>query len=86
MIEMSDQLIDALAGVLATLVGRNQLAVESSNVSGRIAEFAPKLGILGSEMAVRFGQCGDGSLQSVEAVAAIGRFRPSPLFGLARFR
>ena len=90
---MRDQLIDTFAGILAALVGRNQLAVESSNASGGIAEVPPNLGVLGLEMAVRFGQGGDGSLQSVEAILeasvvefAIPRFRPSPLPGVGWFR
>jgi hypothetical protein len=90
LIEMRDQLIDALGCVLSTLIGRDELAVERSNAARGVGEFPSDFGVVGLETVVRSGQRGDGRLQSAEIVGAfldaIAWLRRRARIGRSRFR
>ena len=87
---MRNQLVNALGCVLATLIGRDELAVERSNAARGVSEFPPDLGVVGLETVVRSGQRGDGRLQPAEIVGAfldaIAWSRRRARIGRSRFR
>lgn len=71
LVEMRDQLVQALVRILTSLVCREQLGIERSDSSLAFFDVASKRRVLGDEIPVRIGQGRNRSLQPIE----IGDFR-----------
>ena len=71
---MSDQLIDALVGVLPPLVRGDQFRVEGPDTLSSLGERDPQPGIFLAEPAMRFGQRPDRALKSIKVAGFRGCF------------
>ena len=69
---MSDQLIDALVGVLSSLVGGDQFGVEGPDALPPLGERGPQPRIFSAEPVVRFGQRSDRALESIKVTGFRG--------------
>ena len=63
---MSDQLIDALVGVLPALVRGNQIRIERSNALSTLGERDSQSRIFLAELVVRFNQRRDRALEPIK--------------------
>jgi hypothetical protein len=66
LIEVSDQLIDALVGVLPALVRGNQIRIERSNALSTLGERGSQSRIFLAELVVRFNERCDRALESIK--------------------
>jgi len=66
LIEMGDQLIDALVGVLPPLVRRDQFSIEGANALPSLGERGPQARIFPAEPIVRFDQRPDRALEPIK--------------------
>jgi hypothetical protein len=66
LIEVSDQLVDALVGVLLPLVRGDQFRVESPDALTILGERGPQPRIFPAEPVVRFDQRPDRALESIK--------------------
>ena len=71
---MSDQLVDALVGVLPPLVRGDQFRVESPDTLSAFGERGPQPRIFPAEPVVRFDQRPDRALESIK----VAEFRGCP--------
>ena len=69
---MSDQLIDALVGVLPPLVRGDQFRVEGSDALSSLGERGSQPGIFPAELVMRFGQRPDRALESIKVAGFRG--------------
>jgi hypothetical protein len=71
LIEVGDQLVDALVGVLSALIRSDQFRVEAPNPLPALGERSPQPGVFLAQLVVRFDQRPDRAIESVE----VARFR-----------
>ena len=69
---MSDQFIDALVGVLSSLVGGDQFGVEGPDALPSLGERGPQPRIFPAEPVVRFDQRSDRALESIKVTGFRG--------------
>jgi hypothetical protein len=72
LIEVGDQLIDALVGVLPSLVGGDQIRVESSDALPPFGERSPQPCIFPAEFFMGLDQRADRALESIEVAGFRG--------------
>jgi hypothetical protein len=72
LIEVSNQLIDALVGVLPPLVRGDQFRVEGSDALSSLGERGPQPRIFPAEQVMRFGQRPDRALKSIKVAGFRG--------------
>jgi hypothetical protein len=66
LIEVSDQLIDALVGVLSALVRSDQFRIECADALPALGECGPQALIFAAELVVRFDKRPDRALESIK--------------------
>ncbi len=72
MIEVGDQLIDALVGVLPSLVRGDQFRVEGPDALSSLGERGPQPRIFPAEPVMRFDQRPDRALESIKVAGFRG--------------
>jgi hypothetical protein len=71
LIEVRDQLVDALHGILTALVRSEQLRLERSDATVAFFELAPQVGRLAAKAGVGLGESGYRIFEPIEVVARI---------------
>ena len=72
MIEVGDQLIDALVGVLPALIRGDQFRIESADALSALGECGPQARVFPAEPIVRFDQRPDRALESINVAGFRG--------------
>jgi len=72
LIEVGDQLIDALVGVLPSLVGGDQVRIERSDAPPPFGERSPQPRVFPAELLMGIDQRPDRALESIEVAGFRG--------------
>ena len=65
---MRNEFVDALEGILASLIGSEKLGVEGSNAMLTFFEVALQIGVFIAKLSVGFNQLGNRDFESVEVI------------------
>ncbi len=65
---MRDEFVDALEGILASLIGGEKLGVEGSNAMLTVFKIAPQIGVFLAKLSVGVHQLGNRDFESIEVI------------------